>query len=159
MLTIMITSSACENLFTPCYIPPQVKAVVRQYEAETGMQLEPNIPWPYDSLWSAGQWKVALAFTQQQRQQLHMNAMKLNEDEYAMLDSTLTLSTKNSETLKTDLFSPSGVIGGTILPGLGLTIGLMIKRSGMVPKAEHLEALAKAKNGGTQPPKNSTGSA
>lgn len=154
-LMFILGCSAFMDLITPCYIPQQTKAIIKTYETRTGAQLEPNFVWPYDSLWHADRYIAALAFVQQQRQQTLLHQQQLNADEYALQNSILNQSVAQAKEMQTNIFTPSGTIGSTILPGLGLTLGLMIKRSNMVPKAEHMAALAKAKNGSTPPPNKS----
>lgn len=144
-LLFILGCTAFMNLLTPCYIPPQTKAIVQNYQTQSGIQLEPNIPWPYDSIWSAAQYKAALAFAQQQRQLCLLKQQQLNADEYAYQNTVLSQSIQSAEELKTNLFTPSGTIGSTVLPGLALTLGLMIKKPGQVPRAEHEKKLAEAK--------------
>jgi hypothetical protein len=145
MLLGILGCAAFVNLATPCRIHPQVKKIVRNWQAEHKQTIEPNIPWPYDSLWHAGEWRSALAYVQEQRQQQILSQLKVNTDEYTFLENTQARDILSAQETQKTLFSPEGVIGGTILPGLGITLGLMIKRPGDITKEEHKKALAEAK--------------
>lgn len=127
-LIFMFGCTAFMNLATPCYVPPQIKETVRHFEKESGETIEPNMTWPYDSIWHANEWKNALSYTQQQRQQKLLNDFKHNSDQFSWLDGILSSSIASAEEVKTTIFNPGGAIGSTVLPGLGITLGYMLKK-------------------------------